>query len=322
MDTLNRIRADLLGKLEVRKTWAQKSDFIEWVLAYASGMGVKAVVEEGGKHVRSRNVVFGDAEKAKVLITAHYDTCARLPFPNFMTPCSWPGILLTQGALLLGWMLLSGGAGFLLGRLMRSLAMPVWLATAVSMVAVLLVCAGLLALMLVGPANPHTANDNTSGVATVLMAMEALRGRDDIAYVLFDNEEKGLLGSAAFAQRHPAAAKRAFIVQYDCVSDGGTLLYTGSRAGMECAEGRRMAAALERVAGEHGRRVATGAFPKVIYPSDQMLFARGTAFAALRGERMLYLDRIHTARDTVFDEENLLMMVEVLEAFVRDKTEN
>ena len=83
-----------------------------------------------------------------------------------------------------------------------------------------------------------------------------------------------------------------------------------------------MAAALERVAGEHGRRVATGAFPKVIYPSDQMLFARGSAFAALRGERLLYLDRIHTARDTVFDEENLLMMVEVLEAFVRDKTEN
>lgn len=315
MDTLNRIQADLLGGLEVRKTWAQKSAFIEWAQGYASEIGVKAAVEESGRHIRSRNIVFGDADKARVLITAHYDTCARLPFPNFMTPCSWPGILLTQGALMLGFMLLGGGAGFLLGRLMRTLAVPGWLAAVLAALAALLICLGLLALMLVGPANPHTANDNTSGVAAVLLAMEALRGRTDIAYVLFDNEEKGLLGSAAFAKRHPGAARRAFFVQYDCVSDGGTLLYTGSKAGMTCAEGKRMTAALEHAARAHGRRVVTGAFPRVIYPSDQMVFARGTAFAALKGERLLYLDRIHTARDTVFDEENLLIMVETLKAF-------
>ena len=29
-----------------------------------------------------------DPDKAKVLLTAHYDTCALLPFPNLMAPTS------------------------------------------------------------------------------------------------------------------------------------------------------------------------------------------------------------------------------------------
>jgi hypothetical protein len=33
-----------------------------------------------------RNIVIGNPDTAKVLYTAHYDTCARLPFPNFITP--------------------------------------------------------------------------------------------------------------------------------------------------------------------------------------------------------------------------------------------
>lgn len=49
-----------------------------------------------------------------------------------------------------------------------------------------------------------------------------------------------------------------------------------------------------------------------MYPSDQMGFPCAVAIAALKRSPLfgLYLDRIHTPRDTVFDESNI--------AFVRD----
>ena len=55
--------------------------------------------------------------------------------------------------------------------------------------------------MLDGKANRHTANDNTSGVAAVMELMARLpeEQRSKAAFILFDNEEKGMLGySAAF----------------------------------------------------------------------------------------------------------------------------
>ncbi len=43
-----------------------------------------------------------------------------------------------------------------------------------------------------------------------------------------------------------------------------------------------------------------------------MLFPRGTAFAALKGKKLLYLNRIHTPRDTVLEERNLLCLAEII----------
>lgn len=308
------LKAALLGPLEVRKTVAQKDAFIAWVTRYAADLGVETTVEESGRFVRTRNIVFGDVRRAKTLITAHYDT-ARLPFPNVMTPACMPLIVLTVLLGLAIFLPIGYGAGFGMGRLMRGTGIPPLAAALLAMLGSALLMAGIVWLMLAGPANPHTANDNTSGVAMVLLAMAAFHHRPDVAFVLFDNEEKGLLGAAAFAKAHPAAAKRAFLVQYDCVSDGGTLLYAGSRAGVGSPEGKRMAQALERCAPAYNRRTLVGASPRVFYPSDQMAFARGTAFAALRGRRVLYLSRIHTAKDTVFDEDNLRCLMDVLHGY-------
>ena len=103
------------------------------------------------------------------------------------------------------------------------------------------------------------------------------------------------------------------MLNLDCVGDGRTLLLTVSAAGMRCAQAKRLASALEELAPACGRRVVSGAFPKYVYPSDQMLFARGTALAALKGKRLLYLDRIHTARDTVLDADNLDLLLRAME---------
>lgn len=312
MEQLGEIKRILFERYEVRKTDAQKSAFIEWARGYAAELGMPVQVEESGKLVRSRNIVFGDLKTAKTLITAHYDTCARMPFPNFLTPDCWPIIILTQFFvpffffLALGFMM-----GFLSAKVLP-LLMPVWVSEIVAPLISAAVIFSVVGLMLFGPQNPHTANDNTSGVAAVLRLMRDYVGRGDVAFILFDNEEKGLLGASAFVKAHPQMQKQAFVVNLDCVSDGDTLLFAYSKAAKRCASVKQIEDALGESAPEYGKTAKTGQSPRVLYPSDQMVFLRGTAFAALKGKKILYLDRIHTAKDTVFEEANLLCLMEVI----------
>ena len=170
----------------------------------------------------------------------------------------------------------------------------------------------LLAIMFFGVSNPHTANDNTSGVLLVLLLMAQMKDRPDVAFVLFDNEETGLWGSQAFIRAHPQAARR-FLLNLDCVGDGDTLLFTGVPRGLRMPQAVRLQKAMEEIAPRYGMSTAGGAFPKWLYPSDQMLFPRGTAFAALKGKKLLYLNRIHTPRDMVLEERNISCLAEIIE---------
>ena len=271
---MEQLRGALLGPHEVRRAFRQKTAFIDWARAYAEGLGVRVTVEESGRVIRSRNLVFGDADRARTIITAHYDTCAWMPTGAVTTPGCWPLLLLTELAQLV-------------------LLLP------------------LLAIMFFGVSNPHTANDNTSGVLLVLLLMARLKDRPDVAFVLFDNEETGLWGSQAFMKAHPQAARR-FLLNLDCVGDGDTLLLTGMPRGLRMPQAVRLQRAMEVAAPQYGMRTADGAFPKWLYPSDQMLFPRGTAFAALKGKKLLYLNRIHTPRDTVLEERNISCLAEII----------
>ena len=76
----------LLKNFQIRKSAAQKADFRDWLRGVLTAAGYESRVEVGGLFVKSSNVVVGDPEKARVVYTAHYDTCAVLPFPNFITP--------------------------------------------------------------------------------------------------------------------------------------------------------------------------------------------------------------------------------------------
>ena len=81
----------ILKSYQVRKTKSQKDAFIELLRQYYPELQV----ETGGLG-KPRNLVIGDVEKAKVIFTAHYDTCAELPIPNFITPLNIPLYLLYQ----------------------------------------------------------------------------------------------------------------------------------------------------------------------------------------------------------------------------------
>ena len=85
---------DIFDKYEIRKTKAQKKSFRDYVLSYAKSRGYEARVERAGK--QAENIIVGDPREADVVYTAHYDTCAVLPFPNFITPKCLPIYLLYQ----------------------------------------------------------------------------------------------------------------------------------------------------------------------------------------------------------------------------------
>ena len=281
---------EILERFQIRKSKKQKTAFIDWLRPRAEQWGYPMTIEKGSG---ARNIVFGDVEQAKVVFTAHYDTCAVLPFPNFITPKSIPIYVLYQLVLMAAIIAFVLALSFLAGMIHRALILPGYYV-------------GLLALIL-GPANRHTANDNTSGVAAVLELMENLPEelRDKAAFVLFDLEEAGLFGSSAFAKKHKKAMQDKLLVNLDCVSDGETVLFCFRKKAKQDVElFRRCFPAEDAVETDF---VTKG----YVYPSDQINFPRGVGVAALNRTRrgMLYMDKIHTPRDKVFREENIAFLV-------------
>ena len=290
---------------EVRKTRKQKTAFIEYVKSVAESYGYEANIEKGS--FGARNIVIGDADSAGVVYTAHYDTCVRLPFPNFITPKNVVIYLLYQLAitvlLLLLWAV-SCAVVFLLMAVISALLGAEEFPTQWFGLIMFVLLYGDLLLMMFGPANKHTANDNTSGVTTLLDIMAALpaEDRDKAAFVFFDLEETGLMGSSSFASKHKKSMKNKLVVNFDCVSDGENILF-----------------ALKRGAGEYKAVIEDAFRPTetvkvdvaekgVFYPSDNVNFKCGVGVAALKKSKkfgFLYMDRIHTKKDTVYREENI-----------------
>ena len=302
---MTELSREILREWQVRKTKAQKLRFIEFMQSRLPGLRV----EESGRP-RCRNLVLGEPESADVVFTAHYDTCARLPFPNFITPKNFLIYLLYQLLILLPFFALAGLLGWGLVRLgvYGPLAM---------MLAWIGMFGAVLYVFIFGPANPHTVNDNTSGVVTLCELIGALseEERARCAFVFFDHEESGLLGSGQFASRHKKAMKDRLVVNFDCVSDGDHLLFVQSRKAKKRA-GEALAEAFPS-AGDKQTHIEGpfGAF----YPSDQVNFRCAVGVAAMNRSPLLglYMSRIHTSRDTVCDERNFSFLVEGMRRFLR-----
>ena len=296
---------EILLNWQVRKTKAQKLRFIEFLQGRLPGLRV----EEGGLP-RCRNLVLGDPESADVIFTAHYDTCARLPFPNLVTPKNLLIYLLYQLLILLPFFVLAGLLAWLL--ILLSVYAPL-----AFMLAWFFAFGAILYVFLLGPANPHTVNDNTSGVLTLCELIGSLseeeRGR--CAFVFFDHEETGLIGSAVFASRHKKALKDRLVINFDCVSDGDHILFVRSRK----AKKRTGTAIEDAFLSEWDKQACIEGPFGAFYPSDQVRFPCSVGVAALNKAPLLglYMARIHTARDTVCDERNFAFLVAGVRRFLR-----
>ena len=299
---------EVLRTYPVRKTKKQKQAFRDAVEAYAASVGYPSRVERGS--FGCRNLILGDPESARYLVTAHYDTCARLPFPNFITPCNFLPFL---GYQLLVVVLLLFTAFAVVGVLAGFAASSVDIGSAVGYLSIWV----LLGLMFAGPANPSNANDNTSGVVTLLEIARTLpeNQRHKVCFVLFDLEEAGLLGSASYRKAHRKATDSQLVLNLDCVGDGDHIRLFPTR---RLKKDRKKLTSLYLACGYFGKKdvlVQEKGFS--VYPSDQANFPWGVGICALRkGKAGLYLSRIHTRRDTVLEETNVNILRAALTTFL------
>lgn len=288
---------DVVKDFPVRKSKKQKQVFRDSVQDYVKTIGYQSSIEKGS--FGAQNVVIGDPEKAKYLVTAHYDTCARMPFPNLITPCSFFPFLLYQ----LFTVIVMFGA-------VAVFAVPVYFLTNDSHLTFLIsyiLLMALLALLMVGPANQNNANDNTSGVVASLEIAKALplNQRDKVCFVLFDLEEAGLLGSSGYRSKHKKTSDKQIVLNLDCVGDGDEIVFFPTSKLRKNADHMEK---LRKCAGQIGKKsIAIREKGFSYYPSDQANFPLGVGIAALNRSKWagLYLSRIHTPKDTILEETNI-----------------
>lgn len=299
---------DVLTQFPVRKSRKQKQSFREAVTAYAENFGYTCRTEKGS--FGSHNLVIGDPEKAEYLVTAHYDTPARMLIPNLITPCN-PVTFIAYQLLMV--------ALFFVGAF--AVGIPVYLLTDNQQIAFLagyVVYFGLLFLMLFGPANPSNANDNTSGVVTVLETLRTFpeNQRNKICFVLFDLEEAGLIGSASYRKAHKAATDRQIVLNLDCVGDGNEIVFFPVKK--LCADREKMIRLCQCVGRFGSKTIAVCNKGFRVYPSDQRNFPYGVGIAAFRRKKGvgLYCAKIHTAKDTTLDQTNVNILRAALTSYI------
>ncbi len=297
MDTIIK---EIFETYQVRKSKKQKTAFIDYTQKKAEELGWNSHVEKGA--FGARNIVVGDPDKAKVVYTAHYDTCSRLPFPNFLTPKHFGIYLLYNVAVVLGFFMAAFAIGFLIG-VVAALAN---ISSEIAALAAQVIYLFLVFLILVGPANKHTANDNTSGITVLFGIMKNLPAdqREKVALVFFDLEEMGLIGSASFASKHKQIKAHTLLLNFDCVSDGEDMMILTKKKAKPYTD-------LLKEAYTETNAVHPQIIDKAFYPSDQVNFKAAVGVASFKKTKggMLYMNRIHTSKDTVYRKENIDFLV-------------
>ena len=301
---MTRISKEILEKYQIRKTRKQKTAFIEFLRAHYPDLKI-----EDDALGYSRNIVIGNPDTAKAVFGAHYDTCAVMPFPNFIMPKSVTVSILYAFVLVIPMAIIASVVGNAAG----------WIFGDPSLTGLftLLTYWVVLFLMILGPANKHTVNDNTSGVITLIVLMDSMteEERAQSCFVFFDNEEKGLFGSSTFAKEHKETMKEKLLINFDCVSDGDHLMLIPDKKSFpELSE--KLEAAFVNT-GDKTVLIESAKF--VYYPSDQKNFKKNIGVAAFKKSKLgLYMDRIHTPRDTVMDERNIEVLVSGMKNFLSE----
>lgn len=288
---------DVLQCFPIRKNKKQKQAFRDAMQSYLNTIGYDSIIEKGS--MGAKNIVIGNPETAKYLVTAHYDTPAGLLLPNLITPCNAFTFILYQ-ILIVGLFLLAAvGVGVLIGLLFNS--------AEVAGVAGGIIYWIMLIAMLVGPANKHNSNDNTSGVVTVLEIARSMPEsyREKVCFILFDLEEAGLIGSSSYQKKHKKETNDQIILNLDCVGDGNEVMMFPTKKLKKDTEKMEQ---LRSITGTWGKKsIAIREKGFSYYPSDQKNFPLGVGIAAFNRSSWagLYCSRIHTKKDTVLEETNV-----------------
>ena len=281
-----------------RKSDAEKYAFRRYVLESLAEKGIEARVEET-KDGRNKNVVIGDPTTAKAVFTAHYDTPASSIFPNIMIPKNKLVFYLYQFVPITFLLAISITLSYLIGIVILN---DITAYTAIF----LLLYYGLFFFGMRVFTNKNNYNDNTSGVATVLSIVDNISEADlkNVAFILFDNEEKGKKGSAAYFKDHKEAMQDKFLLNFDCVGNGNNLIFIAQKDAVESEE---FVLLQDSYADNVKYDTDFCTYKEGNSNSDHKNFPKGVGVVACKKSKrgLLYTPYIHTNRDVVADNGNV-----------------
>lgn len=295
-------------KYPIRRKEEEKALFRRYIIDEVLQYGYKANVEKlEDKH---NNILIGNVDEAKVVFTAHYDTPAASLFPNLMMPRRPIFVFIYQMAYALLFAVISLFVAFLLGYYLD-------FSPNITILFYLLLYFGLFFFCTCTFSNKNNKNDNTSGVATILSLIEKNTNNKNIAFILFDNEEKGLLGSKAFVKVHSNNFKDKLVINLDCVGYGENVIFVVKDSAKELSEYKT----LEKMI------ISNGKYNVHFYPkkgsvgnSDYKSFTCGIGVMTCKKSPVLgfYTPRIHTKFDTIANNENIEFISNGLTKFIND----
>ena len=310
IENLSDTSRKIIANYMIRKSNKQKTRFIDFLKNEFSDCNYNITVEKYDNKDNNRNIILGDIKKAKYIYTAHYDTCATLGFlPNFICPKNIFLFLLFQT--LIGIILVA--PTIVLAFLVQYLLKPY--GETIALIGYEVTLLGLLfstiLIMFYGVPNKNNYNDNTSGVITLIEMIKQMPSelKEQTCFVFFDNEEKGLLGSKAFFKKHLFdGIEKKLLVNFDCVSEGDNLLFIHKNA--DEAIIKHINNYQEKAA---NKLLITSSYKKAIFPSDHKKFPNYIGVGAFNKKKGigLYLGRIHTKRDIIFDEDNIFLLRDI-----------
>lgn len=293
---MNRFVDRLERDFPLRRKEKEKAEVRSWLLFQLRELGYHAELQSGRD---ATNVVAGDVDKAKLVLTAHYDTGLYEVLPPILAPTRPLTQLLYQTLTpllaLVGSFLLSLAVSFPLN--LPNLMLPMFL--------VLLVAC--LLYLRFGPSETR-ANlcDNASGVAALLEAASAVtpRYRGEVAFAFLDGGAINGKGARALQKAHPCLREKS-VVCVDCVASGDELLLLSNKGARW--DGDLLDALNASFENTDRKTVFNKTDGLVYFPGDARIFKNAVTVCAV--ERLPGFGRIiRPRRVRTVDEENLALI--------------
>lgn len=288
----------------IRRTKSQKEKFREFIKNEISNTKYDFRVETlDNSH---NNIIIGDVEKANVIFTAHYDTPATSIVPNLMFPRNrFLGLIYHLGIPVILSIL-----SLLLAYLISNLIIN---NTKITVILYLFIYLTSFYLLTRCFTNKNNKNDNTSGVATIL-ELATICEKENVAFVLFDDEEKGLLGSKSFNKAHKELLRKKLLVNFDCVGVGENIIFIAKDEAIKHDLYENL----------KGYFVSNEIYNPLFFPykgsfanSDFKSFDCSIGVMCCKKlKNIYYTNKIHTNKDKVANKKNIEYIVENIIEFI------
>ena len=301
MEIKNRIEQTaqkLFEQFPTRFSKKEKERFREEITAQFAALGYSEEQIKINSHnntMKSDNIVVGNPS-AKYIFTAHYDTPGRTGF--MLSSSKLVGQVGANIVFMAVFFLIIMAGSFISGSAA---------ADGNALLAGLSVLVGFIMMMVLilsmAIKNKNNRNDNTSGVLGVLDCAARIaqdeKLREQCCFILFDNEEWGLVGSgahAAWCKKNKINLKNSLVINLDCIGVGDRLV--AARTGRRGAQYKVL---IEQLRGQ-GMSI-TEKKSVMVYMSDHANFKDSTMLCYMRRSALgpLYIPNIHSRKDKECD---------------------